>query len=160
QGLVQVAPSGYRLDRGQSFTAKASEKYAGTVSGNAGPGANSTSALTKRRLKSSAPWPARMMSAAPKPCRICFKACPERSNESAPSALTISKNAVTHSIDTERGLPSHSAKARRSGGMQAQRLNAMRVTRIYGASEKNGRKEWKRESNYHRRSLAETQVCR
>src|SRR5262249_30274075 len=89
-----------------------------------------------------------------------FKACPERSNESAPSALTISKNAVTHSIDTERGLPYHSAKARRSGGMQAQRLNAMRVTRIYGASEKNGRKELKRQRNYHRRSLAETQVCR
>src|SRR5262245_60966168 len=108
--------------------------------GNAGPGANSTSALMRRRSKSSASWPARTMSSTPRPCQICFRTCPERSNKSAPTAPTTSGDATTRSIATGRGRPSHRAKTQRSGNTQTQKANARCETRIYGASEKSGAK--------------------
>jgi hypothetical protein len=74
----------------------------------------------------------------PKPCRICFRTCPARSNKSAPTAPTISGNATTRSTNTARRPPSPRAKAQRFGGAQTQRPNAMCVMRIYGASEKSG----------------------
>jgi hypothetical protein len=54
------------------------------------------------------------------------------------AAPTISENATTRSTSTAPKLPSHRAKAQRSGSAQPQRPNAMCVTRIYGRSEKSG----------------------
>src|SRR5262245_36166787 len=94
------------------------------------------------------------MSAAPKPCRICIRTRPARSNKSAPTALTISGNATTRR--SKQGAkaaipPRKGAKIWQRANSKAERHvrdeNLRRIRKV-------GRKQWKRESNYHRRSLA------
>ena len=89
----------------------------------------------------------------PKRCQTCFRTCPaDGAYDQRKCYDTLNKHGSKAAIP-----PRKDAKIWQHANSKAERHvrdeNLRRIRKI-------GRKEWKRESNYHRRSLAETQVFR